>query len=64
MTRIESDIRKNKIRELLSQGKARKEIAEELKLNIHTLNEFLNRIIKKSGCRNSTEWVVKEIQVK
>ncbi|HEY4414647.1 MAG TPA: response regulator transcription factor [Verrucomicrobiae bacterium] len=46
---------------MLGQGKASREIAEELNLSIATINSFRNRIKEKLSLKNSTELVLQAI---
>jgi DNA-binding NarL/FixJ family response regulator len=61
MTREQSNIRKQKIKELLAEGFARKEIAARLKIKGRTLDDIIHRALKAGRYKNTTEWVAKEL---
>jgi DNA-binding NarL/FixJ family response regulator len=63
----ESPIEKLSDRELevfrmLGEGKATRQIAEELNLTITTINSFRNRIKEKLNLKNSTELILHAVQ--
>ncbi|HVU07714.1 MAG TPA: response regulator transcription factor [Verrucomicrobiae bacterium] len=47
---------------MLGQGKATRQIAEELNLTIATINSFRNRIKEKLNLKNSTELILNAVQ--
>jgi DNA-binding NarL/FixJ family response regulator len=58
----ELSFRERQVVSLVSQGKANKQIAFELRLTEGTIKEYLNRIFRKVGTSNRTElavWAVK-----
>ncbi|HKW29449.1 MAG TPA: response regulator transcription factor, partial [Verrucomicrobiae bacterium] len=47
---------------MLGEGKATRQIAEELNLTITTINSFRNRIKEKLNLKNSTELILHAVQ--
>jgi DNA-binding NarL/FixJ family response regulator len=54
----ELSFREKQVVELVSQGKANKQIAFELLLTEGTIKEYLNRIFRKVDVRNRTELAI------
>ncbi|MEI9961190.1 MAG: LuxR C-terminal-related transcriptional regulator [Limisphaerales bacterium] len=47
---------------MLGQGKATRQVAEELNLTIATINSFRNRIKEKLNLKNSSELILHAVQ--